>query len=49
LHEHLRYIDALQSRDPASVAEACNAHMTTARVTLMSSLRRTDPAPASVL
>lgn len=37
--EHLRYIDALQNRDPDAVAETCNAHMTTARLTLMSSLR----------
>ena len=38
--EHLRYIDALQSRDAAAVAEACDAHMATARLTLMASLQR---------
>jgi len=47
LHEHLRYIDALQSRDAGAVADACNAHMTTARITLMSSLRRSEQAPAN--
>ncbi len=38
--EHLRYIDALQSRDAAAVAEACRTHMATARLTLMASLQR---------
>ncbi len=40
MREHLRYIDALQSRDPAAVAEACKAHLATARLTLMASLQR---------
>ena len=40
MREHLRYIDALQSRDPATVAEACKAHLATARLTLMASLQR---------
>jgi hypothetical protein len=39
----------LLSRDAGAVADACNAHMTTARLTLMSSLRRTESAPASAL
>ena len=39
IHEHLRYIDALQSRDAAEVAAACKAHLVTARLTLMASLR----------
>ncbi len=45
IREHLRYIDALQSRDPAAVAEACRAHLATARLTLMSSLQGAERAP----
>jgi DNA-binding GntR family transcriptional regulator len=44
MREHLRYIDALQSRDAQAVAESCKAHMTTARLTLMSSLHPAEPA-----
>ena len=40
MHEHLAYIDALQSRDASAVAERCNAHMATARLTLMASIRQ---------
>ena len=39
MREHITYIDALQSRDADAVAESCKAHMTTARQTLISSLR----------
>ena len=37
LREHLSYIDALQSRDAASVERACRAHLTSARATLIRS------------
>jgi DNA-binding GntR family transcriptional regulator len=33
--EHLVYIDALETRDKVKAAQACRAHMTTARATLM--------------
>jgi len=39
IHEHLAYIDALQSRN-AAVTKSCNSHMATARLTLMASIRR---------
>lgn len=45
--EHLRYIEALQSRDPRAVAEACRAHLATARLTLMASLQGAERAPAA--
>jgi len=38
IREHLRYIDALQSREPTAVADACKAHLATARLTLRASL-----------
>ncbi len=44
IREHLRYIDALQSRDAAAVAHACEAHLATARLTLMASLQGSEPA-----
>jgi DNA-binding GntR family transcriptional regulator len=40
MQEHLAYIEALQSRDAHAVAERCNAHMATARLTLMGSVRQ---------
>ena len=40
MHEHLTYIDALQRRDAVSRAQSCNAHMATARLTLMASIPR---------
>jgi DNA-binding GntR family transcriptional regulator len=40
MHEHLRYIDALRSRDASAVIEACETHMATARSTLLASIRR---------
>lgn len=40
MHEHLAYIDALQRRDASAVAQSCNAHMATARLTLMASIPR---------
>src|SRR5208337_2044604 len=40
MHEHLTYIDALESRNASAVAASCNAHMATARLTLMASIRR---------
>ena len=42
--EHLAYIEALQSRDRNAVAAALEAHMTTARSTLLGSLQRFDRA-----
>ena len=47
MHEHLAYIDALQSRDASVVAERCNAHMATARLTLMASIRRFAELPSA--
>ncbi len=43
IQEHLRYIDALQRRDADAVAKSCKAHMTTAKATLLSSLRSAEP------
>ncbi len=40
LHEHLAYIDALQSRDASAVLGSCNAHMATARRTLLAAIPR---------
>ena len=40
MYEHLAYIGALQSRNPSAVSESCNAHMATARQTLLTSIRR---------
>ena len=37
--EHLEYIDALFSRDPARVEVACNRHLTSARQTLLDSVK----------
>ena len=45
IHEHLAYIDALQSRNASAVAKSCNSHMATARLTLMASIRRFGEAP----
>ncbi len=45
MHEHLTYIDALQRRDAAAVAQSCNAHMATARLTLMASIPPVGDAP----
>jgi DNA-binding GntR family transcriptional regulator len=36
--EHLAYIDALISRDPVAIEQACRAHLTSARKTLLASL-----------
>jgi DNA-binding GntR family transcriptional regulator len=53
MREHLDYIDALQSRSASAVTERCNAHMATARLTLLASIRgfgdapETDPATRS--
>ena len=47
MHEHLTYIDALQRRDASAVTQSCNAHMATARLTLLASIQgvrdATDP------
>jgi DNA-binding GntR family transcriptional regulator len=40
IREHLVYIDALQSRERSAVERSCKAHMATARVTLLASIRR---------
>ncbi len=40
MHEHLAYIEALESRSAPAVAAACGAHMATARLTLMASIPR---------
>lgn len=45
IREHLAYIDALQSRNAGAVADSCNAHMDTARLTLLASIRRVGDAP----
>lgn len=37
LHEHLRYIDALFSRDETAIRAACSAHLDSARDTLLRS------------
>ena len=47
IHEHLAYIDALQSRNASAVAKSCEAHMATARLTLMASIRRFGEAQES--
>jgi DNA-binding GntR family transcriptional regulator len=39
LTEHLTYIDALMSRDPARVEPACKAHLASARHTLLRAIR----------
>jgi hypothetical protein len=39
MHEHLTYIDALQRRDASAVTQSCNAHMATARLTLLASIQ----------
>jgi len=36
--EHLTYIDALKSRDRKRLQEACEAHLASARTTLLQSL-----------
>ncbi|PBC20263.1 MULTISPECIES: GntR family transcriptional regulator [unclassified Mesorhizobium] len=36
--EHLAYIDALESRDPERIRRACQAHLASAKATLMRSL-----------
>ncbi|TGQ63822.1 MAG: GntR family transcriptional regulator [Mesorhizobium sp.] len=36
--EHVAYIDALESRDPERIKQACQAHLASARTTLMRSL-----------
>lgn len=38
--EHLAYIDALMSHDPAAVESACRSHLTSARDTLLKSTMR---------
>ena len=38
--EHLAYIDALASRDPAAIETACRLHLTSARETLLKSTMR---------
>jgi DNA-binding GntR family transcriptional regulator len=40
IREHLAYIEALQSRDRNAATASCRAHMTTARSTLMDSIRQ---------
>ncbi len=40
MREHLAYIGALLSRDASAVSESCAAHMATARLSLLASLRR---------
>jgi DNA-binding GntR family transcriptional regulator len=43
LREHLAYIDALLSRDAASVRRACKAHLTSAKKTLIQSTSQYRP------
>lgn len=45
IREHLAYIEALQSRDRNSATASCRAHMTTARSTLMDSVRHFERRP----
>ncbi|EJN02203.1 GntR family transcriptional regulator [Phyllobacterium sp. YR531] len=45
LEEHLAYIDALRSRDPAMVNKACRAHLKSARETLLQSIMTKDSQP----
>jgi DNA-binding GntR family transcriptional regulator len=47
LEEHLAYISALKSRDPAKAVAACKAHLSTARQTLITSMTATVPDAAS--
>ena len=50
MNEHLTYIDALQSRDASAVAKSCNAHLATARQTLLASIHASHAArPACLL
>jgi DNA-binding GntR family transcriptional regulator len=42
LEEHLAYIEALKSRDPQRVSEACQQHMNSARLTLLQSISFED-------
>jgi DNA-binding GntR family transcriptional regulator len=51
MHEHLAYIDALQRRDESAVTQSCNAHLATARLTLLASIEgvRDSPDPGSPL
>lgn len=44
VQEHLAYIAALKSRDPAKVDAACRAHLKSARQTLLSSIPETEKA-----
>jgi DNA-binding GntR family transcriptional regulator len=39
IHEHLSYMEALQAGDASAVIATCNAHMATARSTLLASIR----------
>lgn len=41
IREHLAYIDALQSRRPSAVKQACNAHLASAKQTLLSATSET--------
>jgi DNA-binding GntR family transcriptional regulator len=45
--EHLAYINALKSRDHKRVREACEAHLASARTTLLLSLPNAEKAAAS--
>ena len=38
LEEHLTYIAALRSRDPARIEDACRQHLKSARETLLQSI-----------
>jgi DNA-binding GntR family transcriptional regulator len=44
IHEHLCYIGALQNRAGSAITATCNAHMATARSTLLASIRRSADA-----
>ena len=44
IHEHLCYIGALQDRAVSAITATCNAHMATARSTLLASIRRSADA-----
>lgn len=46
IREHLTYIDALESRDPAKIDAACGAHLGSARETLLRSIRPARPRRA---
>lgn len=43
VHEHLTYIAALKSHDPAKVAAACRRHLASARQTLLASMPESKP------